>query len=134
MKLSRACGYALCALTYLARHEVGGWVASHTIAEAQGLPGGFLLKVLTPLVEAGVLRSDRGLGGGFRLARPARSITLLEVLEAVEGPIQGRMDAVGAGGGAPLDARLQAVCDDVAEAVRRRLGKVSLADLARKGG
>jgi Rrf2 family protein len=133
MKLSRACGYALHALTYLARNPGGGPVASHTIAEAEGLPGGFLLKSLTPLVAAGVLRSDLGLGGGFRLARPAGRITLLEVVEALDGPVRGEAPGVGGGEHARFDAKLKAVCDGAAEAVRRRLGKVSLADLAREG-
>jgi Rrf2 family protein len=133
MKLSRACGYALHALTYLARHQGGGPVASHTIAEAEGLPGRFLLKSLTLLVAAGVLRSELGLGGGFRLARPARSITLLEVVEAVEGPVRGQAPGVGGREHAGFDAKLQAVCEGVADLVRRRLGKVSVAELARAG-
>jgi Rrf2 family protein len=133
MKLSRACRYALHALAYLARHQGRGWVASHTIAEAEGMPGGFLLKSLTPLVAVGILRSELGLGGGFRLARPARSITLLEVVEALDGPVEGEAPRVGGREHARLDARLQGVCDGAAEAVRRRLGKVSLADLAREG-
>jgi Rrf2 family protein len=97
------------------------------------MPGGFLLKSLTPLVAAGVLRSDLGLGGGFRLARPARSITLLEVVEAVDGPVRGEASQVGGREHARLDAKLQAVCEGLAEVVRRRLGKVSLADLAGAG-
>jgi Rrf2 family protein len=133
MKLSHASGYALRALTYLARHDGGILVASQTIAEAEGLPERFLLKTLKPLVSARVLLSLRGPNGGYRLARPARSITLLDVVEAVDAPLRGRADAVGGEEHARLDRRLQAVCDAVAEGVRRRLAEVSLADLAGKG-
>ena len=133
MKLSRACGYALHALTYLARHGGGGPVTSHTIAAAEGLPERFLLKALAPLAKSGVLRSERGQGGGFRLARPARSITLLEVVEVLDGPVREEAPGVGGRGHARLDARVQAVCEGVAELVRRRLGKVTVADLADEG-
>jgi Rrf2 family protein len=133
MRFTGACVYDLRALAYLARHG-GGPVASHTIAAAEGLSEKFLLKALTPLVKSGVLRSERGQGGGYRLVRPTRSITLLEVVEAVEGPVRGEAPVVGGRGHARLDARLQEVCEGVAELVRRRLGKVSVADLAREGG
>ena len=132
MRFTSACVYALRALAYLARHG-GGPVTSHTIAAAEGLSENFLLKALMPLVKSGVLRSERGPGGGYRLVRPARSITLLEVVEAVEGLVRGEAPVVGGRGHARLDTKLQAVCEGVAELVRRRLGKVRLADLVREG-
>jgi Rrf2 family protein len=133
MKLSHACGYALRALTYLARHDAGGMVTAHTIAEAQRLPGRYVRKTLEALASAGVLHAVKGPNGGYRLARAAGSITLLEIVERVDGPVRRAPPRVGAGGAARLDRRLQAVCDAVAEGVRRRLGKVSLADLAGRG-
>jgi Rrf2 family protein len=134
MKLSSACAHAVCALTYLARHRGDGWVAAHTIAEAEGLSKGYLVNTLRRLVAAGVLHALRSPNGGFRLARSVRSVTLLEVVEAVEGPLRGQAPALGGGKHARLDARLQRVCEAVAETVRRRLGRVSLADLAGRGG
>jgi Rrf2 family protein len=89
--------------------------------------------VLTSLVAPGVLRSVLGKGGGFRLARPARDITLLEVMEAVDGPVRGEAPRLGGARNARLDARLQEVCERAAELVRRRLRAVSLADLAGGG-
>jgi hypothetical protein len=76
-----------------------------------------------------------GPGGGFRLARPAKGITLLEVVEAVEGPVRGAaLPASDTAQGRRMDARLQAVCDLAAETVRGRLRRVSLADLAEAWG
>src|SRR5262245_32615350 len=89
MKLTRATGHALVGLAHLARHGGGRPVASHAIAAAHGIPEEFLLKCLRPLVSAGVLRSVKGPHGGFRLARPPGDITLLEVVEATEGPVRG---------------------------------------------
>jgi Rrf2 family protein len=131
MKLTRACGYALHALGYLAARGDGPPVASHDIAEARGAPEKFLLKVLRPLVRAGLLRSLKGPGGGYRLARPASQITLLEVVEAVDGPVRGEAPVVGEGQDG-LGPRLAAACERVAEEVRRRLGRVRLSDLAGK--
>jgi DNA-binding IscR family transcriptional regulator len=89
--------------------------------------------VLGDLASAGLLRSGRGTGGGYRLARPARSVTLLGVVEAVDGPVRGEAPRVGVAEGARLDARLQRACETVAETARRRLRRVSLAELAGGG-
>ncbi len=116
---------------YLARHGGEGPVSSHVIARAEGLSAAFVPKALLPLVAAGVVRSLRSRRGGYRLARPAKGITLLEVVEAVEGPVRGEVPAVGTTPeGKRLDARLRTVCDKAAEVPRERLRRVSLADLA----
>jgi Rrf2 family protein len=133
MKFTSMCGYALLALVYLARHEGGGLVPAGVIAGNEGLPAQYLAKALKALAVVGVVRSVKGPNGGYRLARPARAITLLEVVEAVGGPVRGEAPRVGNEAAARVDDRLQGVCDGVAEAVRRRLREVSLADLAGDG-
>jgi Rrf2 family iron-responsive transcriptional regulator len=128
------------ALVYLARHADTSRTASHHMARADGMPVKFLLKVLGPLADAGVLDSLKGRHGGFCLACPAQAITLLEIVEAVEE--QRRAEAPQASKEAARDQQLQAVCEDVAKAVRPVLAGVTLADLAatkktgtqRKGG
>jgi len=131
MKLTRASSYALEALAYMAGRKEGEAVASHHIAAGRGIPDRFLLKVLRPLVSARILHSAKGPNGGFRLARPAAKITLLEVVEAVDGPIRGQAPS---GDGPPdvLTERLQAICEDVAAQVRKALNRVRLSDLAGK--
>ena len=89
MKLTRASEYALHALVYLVQEKPDKPVASHIVAEAQGIPERFLLKVLKPLVSAHVLQSIKGPNGGYRLTKPAKEVSLLEVVEAVDGPIRG---------------------------------------------
>jgi Rrf2 family protein len=135
MKLSCAACYALRALAHLAGHGDGRPLASAAIAQAEGLPEKFLVKALKPLVGAGVLKSVRGPQGGYRLARPAKGVTLLEVVEAVEGPIRDTTPPVGVTAeGRRLDQRLQAVGEEAAEVVRGRLRRVSLADLTNGAG
>jgi Rrf2 family protein len=131
MKLTRASSYALAALAHLAREKPTAPVASHDMAAADGTPERFLLKVLKPLVDARVLRSQKGPSGGYVLARAPRDISVLEVVEAVDGPIRGDAPAVGSGAAATLDKRLQAVLDEAAGLARERLARVTLADLTK---
>jgi Rrf2 family protein len=128
MKLTRASSYALHAMAHMAATGEDKPVASHLIARARGIPELFLLKILKPLVSARILRSVKGPNGGYRLAKPANKITLLEIVEAVDGPIRGTAPlADGSKNG--LDAKLEEVCGQAAEQVRRQLGKVHLSDL-----
>src|SRR5207248_5550018 len=119
------------ALEYMAENGQDKPVPSHLIARERHIPERFLLKVLKPLVSARVLRSVKGPHGGYRLAKPANKISMLEVVEAVEGPIRGQAPLAqdpGREAGA-FDARLEAVCDRAAQLLRKRLGKVRLSDL-----
>jgi Rrf2 family protein len=131
MRLSQTCGHALRALDHLAARGGGKPVASGTIAEERGLPERYLIKVLKPLVSAGLLRSLKGPNGGYSLARPLAKITLLEVVEAVDGPVRGEAPPVGEGQDR-LNSRLATVCERVAGEVRHRLGQVRLSNLAGK--
>ena len=131
MRLSLGAYYALQALVHLAKQGHGAApVASHVIAAERGVPERFLLKVLRPLVSAQVLLSLKGPNGGYRLARPAGKVTLLEVVEAVDGPIRGGAPLRPAGPDAGLLRRLDQVCGQLAEQVRKGLSRVTLADLA----
>jgi Rrf2 family protein len=130
MKLTSASVYAVRGLAFLAQHPSDRLVTAATIAGAEGLSELYLRKVLMPLVSTGVLRSVMGPGGGYRLGRPARAVSLLDVVEAVDGPIRGNVPRwTTAPTDARLDARLQRVCDVVAEAVRERLAGVTVAEL-----
>jgi Rrf2 family protein len=87
MRASRSIGYALLAIGYLAQHQDEDIVSSKTIAKAYYIPLEFLLKIMKQLVKANILSSKRGPHGGFCLARPIEEITLIEVIEAIEGPM-----------------------------------------------
>jgi Rrf2 family protein len=132
MHLSRASSYALHALAILTTRKNGQLMPSHLIAEAAGIPERFLLKVLNPLVRAGILRSVKGPNGGYSLARPAGSITLLEVVEGVDGPIRGQVPPPEGKADPGLSRRVHAACQRVADQTRKQLGRVTVADLAAK--
>ena len=130
MKLTRASSYALHAVAYMAAQKKETPTASHIIAEKRGIPERFLLKVLKPLVSAQVLLSVKGPNGGYRLARPPQDITVLEILEAVDGPIRGYAPIGHDDPRNPLNRRLEQICNDSAEQVRRTLGKIKLSELS----
>lgn len=87
MQLTQATDYAFRAALALALEGPGGKLDAPTIAAQERIPMRFLLRILRSLVKAGVAQSFRGAGGGYALARPAAELTLLDVAEAVEGPL-----------------------------------------------
>lgn len=84
--LSNSCIYGLRASVYIAaQSEQGTYTSIRTIAEQLGISFYFLTKILQQLTDAGLMQSYRGPGGGIRLARPACEVTLLEIIEVLEG-------------------------------------------------
>src|SRR5262249_42839442 len=132
MKLTRAASYAIHALVYMAVQKHTKPVASHHIAQARGIPERFLLKVLKPLVSARVLQSIKGPNGGYRLAKGPHELTLLEIMEAVDGPIRGQPSFSRDETDGNLNKRLDQICNQAAEVVRKQLHKVRLSELASK--
>ena len=128
MKLTRASSYALHAVAFMASQKTDKPVASHNIAEARHIPERFLLKVLKPLVSARVLVSIKGPNGGYRLARPAGDITMADIVEAVDGPIRG-MAPFSDEGNSQLNKKLETICQQSAEQVKKHLEKVRVTDL-----
>jgi Rrf2 family protein len=130
MKLSRASSYALHALAFMAQQKENTKpMASHNIAAARSIPERVLLKALKPLASARVLLSIRGPNGGYRLARPPEKISMLEIIEAVDGPIRGQTPFTEESNKV-LNNKLDAICNKSAEAIRGQLEKITLADLA----
>ncbi|VBB05018.1 transcription regulator rrf2-type conserved site [Lucifera butyrica] len=87
MQLNQATDYAFRVILFLAAQPAGEVISGQRLAEEQCIPQGFLQKVTRPLVQAGLLQSWRGVEGGFSLARPAQEISLLDVIQAMEGEI-----------------------------------------------
>ena len=88
MRVSTRGDYASRALLSLALHaDESGPTSVRDIAERTGLPQPYLEQILQALKGAGLVRSKRGAGGGYTLARPAADIRLSEIVSAVDGPI-----------------------------------------------
>jgi Rrf2 family transcriptional regulator, iron-sulfur cluster assembly transcription factor len=87
LQLTRGGEYGLRAMTYLARVPEGRVASLREIGRAQEIPESFLAKILQTLVHAGLASSQRGAHGGFALARPGDTISVRDVIEAVDGPV-----------------------------------------------
>ncbi len=88
MQITRQADYAVRAVLHLAQMKIGDRTATSTVAKEQHIPPSFLAKIISQLSIAGLLHTSRGARGGVMLARDPREITLLEVVEAIDGPIQ----------------------------------------------
>ncbi len=89
LAFTRRSDYALVALATLARGErLGGVVSARQIAAEHKMPQRLVTNLLKVLQQAGLVHSRRGIQGGYALARPAEGIAVLEVIEAVDGPVR----------------------------------------------
>ena len=87
MQITRQADYAVRAVYYLAKLGENGRAATSQIAEEQHIPASFLAKIVSQLSIAGLLHTSRGARGGVSLAHPPEEISLLDVVEAIDGPI-----------------------------------------------
>ncbi|HVX61963.1 MAG TPA: Rrf2 family transcriptional regulator [Pirellulales bacterium] len=128
MRLSRTVAYALQATLQLAQLDSKGPVPCSQLAAAGNMPERFLLQVLRNLVTHGVLQSSRGVEGGYFLGRDPASISLLEIIEAIDGPL---VSAMPLRDGLPgtCQARLEETLSRVAAATREQLAAASVSDL-----
>ena len=88
MKLSMSGEYGIRAMLYLSTISIGESVHIADISRSQGIPDSLLRKIIGQLVKWDLVHSKRGKGGGISLAQPAEEISLLNVIEAIEGKIQ----------------------------------------------
>ncbi len=131
MRISRTVEYGLTAAVFIAQNCKDGRVLAKKISEAYDLPAEYLLQVMQQLVRAGILTSKKGPKGGFNLARPAKEITMLEIIEAIDGPVIVPMNLVEQTG-KPFAKKIEKMFLNVSEAMKVSLAKVTLADLAGK--
>jgi Rrf2 family protein len=87
MQITRQADYAVRAVLYLAQLGPDQRAATSQIAQEQRIPPSFLAKIVSQLSVAGLLQTSRGARGGVSLARDPQNISILEVVEAIDGPI-----------------------------------------------
>jgi Rrf2 family transcriptional regulator, cysteine metabolism repressor len=132
MQITQSVAYAIHAALRLAEHDESTPVACNKLAAEGGMPERFLVQLLRDLAKQGILNSTRGGGGGFMMARPPKEISLLAIIEAIEGPLKSSLPFKATFPGNAGD-RLVKVLGEANEEVRRQLQRVSLADLLGKG-
>ncbi|KAB2953838.1 Rrf2 family transcriptional regulator [Heliorestis acidaminivorans] len=87
MRITQEADYALRVIAFLTEEGYGQIIEAKKIAEKQAIPLRFALKLLRKLQQAGLIRSYRGINGGYALNRIPQQISLKDVIEAIEGPI-----------------------------------------------
>jgi Rrf2 family iron-sulfur cluster assembly transcriptional regulator len=127
MRLSLQVQYAICGVFDLAYNGEDAPVQVRVIGERQAIPSRYLEQIFRRLRRAGIVRAKRGPGGGYTLARRPDAITLADVVEAVEGPV----DPIA--GGPERDAsspfRPDFAWEILAQRLREALARTSLAAL-----
>jgi len=121
--MKKSTRYALYAAVELARAGEGELVQVARVAEQHGLPASVLAKTFQQLARAGLAVGSRGVGGGYTLARQPSSITVLDVIEALEGPQANPSDHA--------DCPLSRLFDEVHELNRDAFASVTLDNLTR---
>ncbi|MBC9225316.1 Rrf2 family transcriptional regulator [Aeromicrobium sp. 636] len=131
MRVSTKSDYALRALIELAAEPEDRAITADELGKRQGIPHGFLQSILGDLRKAGILLSQRGQSGGWRMARPAYAVTIADVIRAVDGPLVSvygvRPESVAYNGRAEV---LKPVWIAARDALREVLETVTIAQLA----
>lgn len=134
MRISRSTGYALLAVGYIAQHKEKKIVLSQTISKEYDIPLEYLLKILQQLVRATVLRSKRGPRGGFSLAKPTKKITMLQIIEAVDGPMVSQLNLVEHAGKEKFSVRAERTYEKAIQQAKNVFEKAKLSTLVEGQG
>lgn len=130
MRISAKVDYAVRAMCELAAHDNGSPLKAEAIAAAQAISRSFLENILVDLKRAGLVRASRGREGGYRLTRPPASVSIADIIRAVEGPLADvrgiRPEALAFDGPA---AALREVWVANRVSVRRVLERVTIGDV-----
>ena len=131
LRLSKLTDYAVVVLVRLSDAAGGTVQTTPGIAAATGVPEPTVAKVLKAMVGSGLVASQRGARGGYRLARPLSAMPIRDVIEAIDGPIALTSCVEGGTGGCEATALcpVHGRWDVVNEAVREALGAITLAEM-----
>ncbi len=132
MKLSKTSAQAALAITYLATHKGDGMIQARQVAKHLRIPTDSVLKILQALTQHGLIESRLGRSGGYRFNRLPDEVTLLQVIEAIDGPVIAEVPSLNAADN--LAHRLEvlkSVCELVADQIRAQLQTTTIVDLLR---
>lgn len=134
LTISRKVDYAARIVLHLAMQPAGAMITAREAAQERLIPPALARRLFSVLAHAGFLKGRQGKGGGFSLARPPAEISLLEVIEAVDGPVVLNRCAV-----EPQECPLMLRCPVHEQwvasrrAIRKYLGRIDFQQLARRG-
>lgn len=131
MKVSRTMAYAIHATLQLARGEPGVPIPCSKLAREGRMPERFLLQILRNLVNQGLLRSTRGVDGGYYLSQPPEKISMLDIFEAFDNPLIPSVPPL-EGLSQEIRAKILQTFNRVSAMARKEFSNLSMADLLKE--
>ena len=129
MRISRSTSYAILALGYIAENKDKKIILSQDIARKYDIPLEYLLKLLQQLVKANILHSKRGPHGGFSLAKTPQNVTVLQIIEAIDGPFISHSNLFDQAAGAKIGAQVDKIYGKAIDQAKAVFQKAKLSTL-----
>jgi len=129
MKISNSTVYGILAIGYIAKHKDKPIILSQEISKEYKIPLEYLLKIMQEMVKVNILRSKRGPRGGFSLARPLSKITLLDIVESIDGPMVSRLELTEIAPKEKFSKKAETVYEKALTEARKVLKQAKLSDL-----
>ncbi len=129
MKINRSIEYALIGAGYIAQHYKDGPVVVARISKEYNISLEYLTRIFQHLLKANILRSKKGPRGGFYLARPAEEITMLEIIEAVNGPMMDHFSMAEQTNNAPFSLKMEDACRKAIQQAKAVYQKATLSTM-----
>ncbi len=118
--------YAFAIMGYIAENYQDGLVSAKRISKENGIPMDYLMKILLRLVNARILKSKRGPGGGFTLARNPKEISMLQIIEIINGPLIGDLPIAELAHSADFALKMEKICQKATEKEMKIYDKAKL--------
>lgn len=129
MNFNKAVEYGLLAVAYVAKNSKDGLVKASSVSKEYGIPESFLSKVMLYLVKANVLNGTKGPRGGYVLTRPAKEISMLEIIEAVGGPLERTMEISRYTKHSPFVVKMERICKNALAVEKNIFHKAKLSEM-----
>ncbi len=133
MKITKAVEYGLVAVGHLAKYGGDGYMTILSIEEKYGIAYSPIAKAVKQLFRAGILKSRMGSKGGFKLAKPANKITMLDIIEIIDGPLDQIAVTSPKNNDEPFLINMETTCKDIVAKAKDKLQKTTIAKMIKKG-
>ena len=129
MNINKTVKYGLLTMAYIAKNSKDDLVKTSSISKEYGIPEMYLTRVTLSLARANLLRSKRGPRGGYTLSRPAQEISMLEIIEVLEGSLDKTMEITLYTKHAPFVVNMETICKDAVAKAKDTLQKTKLSQM-----
>lgn len=129
MNINKTVEYGLLTMGYVAKNSKDGFVKTSSVSKEYGIPEMYLTKIMILLAKTNILRSKRGQGGGYKLSRPAQEISMLEIIETLDGPLDKTMEIIQYSKHAPFVVNMEIICKDAVAKAKDVLQKTKLSQM-----